>query len=542
MAEIQIGFQWLARQYELDLVQPLSSRSRMGTVRQREATHDQELLTWTSQYRPEDSFRGHFEFGLKYERLNFEFLSRLFARVDAEDVAQWVRDAPTGAYARRTAFLFEWFTVRRLDVPDTGNGVGYVDAIDPDEYLVGVPERSKRWRVLDNLPGTPAFCPLLYLGPEDARHWLYDVQAGVRKLDDSYGPELLLRCAAWLTFKESRASFAIEHEADQDDRVRRFAAAIARFSGHMTDVLIDDNLLTLQKSVLGESALRLGSRQSPVFVGQSTFRQQIVHFVAPDAEFVPGMLEGLRSFEARTRGSNTVVRTAAVSFAFVYLHPLADGNGRIHRFLINHLLAMDGAVPSNIIVPVSATIAGSAHGRADYDRVLEVFSKPLMQRYAGSCRFGERRTCPDGVQTDFEFLDGADAQHAWRFPDLSQHARYMSDVLQKTVDHEMAQEAHLLRTHDEARAALKSVVEMPDSDADRIMRSLKQSNWAVSGKLAGEYPDLFSPEGRLQGRSAKLISAVREAFEEGDKVTPRPPAADDAEGLARDEPSPRIRT
>jgi hypothetical protein len=205
------------------------------------------------------------------------------------------------------------------------------------------------------------------------------------------------------------------------------------------------------------------------------------------------------------------------------------------------LLAVDGAVPSNIIVPVSATIAGSAQGRADYDRVLEVFSKPLMQRYAGSYRFGERRKCPDGVETDFEFLDGADAQHAWRFPDLTQHARYMSDVLHKTVDHEMVQEAHLLRTHDEARAALKSVVEMPDPDADRIMRSLKQSNWVVSGKLAGEYPDLFSPEGRLQDRSARLITAVRDAFEEADKVIHQPPAAGDAQGLARDEPSSRIR-
>lgn len=40
-----------------------------------------------------------------------------------------------------------------------------------------------------------------------------------------------------------------------------------------------------------------------------------------------------------------------MSFAFVYLHPLADGNGRIHRFLVNHLLAVDKVVPANIIVP-----------------------------------------------------------------------------------------------------------------------------------------------------------------------------------------------
>lgn len=520
-----LGFQWLARHYGIDPVQPLYSRSRLGTVRQRESTPDQELLTWPTQYLPSSTFHGHFEFGLKYERLNFEFFSRLFAVVPADDVAHWVSMEPTGSYARRTAFLYEWFTGERLEVPDTGNAVPYANAINPDEYLTATPTSNRRWRVRDNLPGTPTYCPLVYLGPSNARQWLYDVAAGVQHLDDTYGPELLLRSAAWLTFKESRASFAIEHEADNDDRVRRFAAAIGRFSGRMQDPLIPDNLLTLQLGVLGDAAMRSGIRQSPIFVGESTFRSQIVHFVAPDPAYVPGMLEALRELEARTRGANTVVRTAALSFAFVYLHPMTDGNGRIHRFLINHLLAVDGAVPPNIIVPVSATIAGSVRARADYDRVLEVFSKPLMNRYTNDYRFGERRACPDGVETDFEFLAGEDAQHAWRYPDLTQHARYLSDVLQKTVEHEMAQEAHLLRTHDEARLAIKQVVEMPDQDADRIIRSLKQSNWVVSNKLRGEFPILFEPGERLYDRAQRLVAAVRAAFEEDEAQASMAPTA-----------------
>jgi len=126
---------------------------------------------------------------------------------------------------------------------------------------------------------------------------------------------------------------------------------------------------------------------------------------------------------------------------------LVDGNGRIHRFLINHLLQADHAVPANIIIPVSASIHGSAKGQAEYDRVLEVFSRPFMQRYADAYRFGERRVCPDGVETDFEFLASADAPHAWRYPDLSEHARYLSAVLKQTVEHEMADEAQLLRQH-----------------------------------------------------------------------------------------------
>lgn len=514
MTDTLLGFQRLAETYSVDLVQPLFTRSRLGAVRGRDLVNGQEVRTWPAQYQPEDSFRGHFEFGLKYDRLNFEFFSRLFEAVDSDDVANWVMAEPTGQYARRTGFLYEWFTGVQLAVPDTAANVGYVDVVESELYLAATnPERNRRWRVWDNMPGPKQFCPLVFLGPAEDRGWIYDISRGVQHLDETYGPELLMRCAAWLTFKESRASFAIEHEADEGDRVKRFAAAIGHYSGRLEEPMSDEGLLLLQRSVLGDAALRVGLRRSPVLVGESTYRSQIVHYIAPDVGVIAEMLEALRAFEHRTRGANSVVRAASVSFAFVYLHPLSDGNGRIHRFLINHLLAADGAVPATIIVPVSAAIAGSARGRADYDRVLEVFSSPFMQRYAQEYRFGERRLCPDGIETDFEFLANEDARHAWRYIDLTEHAHYMSSVLRYTVDHEMAEEAQLLRTNDQAREAIKSVVEMPDTDADRIIRSLKENSWSVSGKLRGELPELFDEGGRLFERSPRLIEAVRQAFE-----------------------------
>lgn len=176
--------------------------------------------------------------------------------------------------------------------------------------------------------------------------------------------------------KESRASFTIEREQDQNDRVRRFAAAIGELSGKMDDPLDSDGLIKLQNAILGQAVLRPGIRQSPVFVGQSGYLGQVVHYIAPPANVVQEMLQALREFEIQTRGTNTLARTAAISFAFVYLHPLSDGNGRVHRFLLNHLLAADGLVPQNITIPVSAAIAGSAAGRAEYNRILESFSRP----------------------------------------------------------------------------------------------------------------------------------------------------------------------
>jgi len=201
-----------------------------------------------------------------------------------------------------------------------------------------------------------------------------------------------------------------------------------------------------------------------------------------------------------------------VSFAFVYLHPLSDGNGRVHRFLLNHLLAADAVLPPNIIIPVSATIAGSPAGRAEYDRVLESFSRPLMRRYEEEYNFDTSHVYPDGVPSDFNFTADQDARHAWRYLDLTAHVRYVSELLQTTVEHEMAREAATLHDNDASRDAIKQLVEMPDADADRIISALRSNGWVVSGKLRRDQPTIFSPEGRLHHLQDEIVEAVKEAL------------------------------
>ena len=513
MTVISLGFTRVAEMLGIELVQPLFTRSQLRPQIRTEMHLSAEIRYWTQQYLPDDTFRGHFEFGLKYERLNFEFFSRVFERVDPLEIIRWVKDAPTGGYARRTAFFYEWFTGKTLDAPDTASNVGYVDAIDSDFYLTAArPTNVRRWKVRENLPGPRSYCPLVYLGPKNQRNWIYDVRAGVERLNTTYGADLLLRSAVWLTLKESRASFAIEREQGQNDRVQRFAAAIGDLSGRMEAPLSDDGLHELQSAILGSAVLRLGIRQSPVFVGQSSLQGQVVHYIAPMPTVVQGMLQGLREFESRTRGEGAVARTAAVSFAFVYLHPLSDGNGRVHRFLLNHLLAADGVVPDNLIIPVSATIAESPAGRAGYDRVLESFSKPLMRRYEGQYDFATSQVYPDGITSDFHFAAEQDALHAWRYPDLTAHVRYLSELLHTTVEHEMAREAATLRDNDASREAIKQLVEMPDADADRIIASLRSNGWAVTGKLRRDLPMIFAPEGRLHHLQDAIVEAVREAL------------------------------
>ncbi len=506
---MHIGFKALEAGFGIALVQPLRVASAIGATRLDRESPQGIQRQYPGVYRPADTFAGHFEFGLKYEEIHLEFFSRLFAACGPEPLVQWCRAEPLGQYARRAGFFYEWLTGRRLDVPDLTRG-SYVDAVDGHRYLTRTESvRERRWRINNNLPGTPAFCPLVRRTQALGQVLGLDLRAALVELDREFGEEVLMRASAWLSLKESRASFLIEHEADETDRIKRFAHVMAEHSGKLEEPLTSSCLTLLQQGILGDHALRLGLRQSPVFVGQSTIRDNIVHYIGPHFSQLPRMLEGLRVFEQTTRGRESLARAATLAFGFVYLHPMSDGNGRIHRFLINDTLQRDQAIPPGVIVPLSATITRVREFGHGYDRVLEVFSRPFMRRYDTAYRFGELLSYEDGARSNLVFDAYEDANHAWSYPDLTEHVLYTAQLVAHTIQSEMADEARVLVRFQLAQQRIKAVLEMPDADAVRMIRSVKESGWRVSGKLAKEYPRLDDTAMAL-----RIVEAVQSAFED----------------------------
>ena len=70
-----------------------------------------------------------------------------------------------------------------------------------------------------------------------------------------------------------------------------------------------------------------------------------------------------------------VVAAAMEAFGFIFLHPFGDGNGRLHRFLIQHVLARRGFVQPGMIFSVSAAML---RNRRRYDEILERYSRAFM--------------------------------------------------------------------------------------------------------------------------------------------------------------------
>jgi hypothetical protein len=89
---------------------------------------------------------------------------------------------------------------------------------------------------------------------------------------------------------------------------------------------------SVQANILPASALA-GYRERRVFIRGS-------EHVPPAVEAVPALMEAL--FKALTDEPSPAVRAVLGHFVFVFIHPYADGNGRIGRFLMNLMLASGG--------------------------------------------------------------------------------------------------------------------------------------------------------------------------------------------------------
>ncbi|MFZ2235931.1 MAG: Fic family protein [Dokdonella sp.] len=485
-----VGYEWLARRYGVRPVQPFAIQSSIAKSRKTLQSPDGRTEeAYTEALRPADSLAGHLTFALKREGVHLEFLARLFEIIPADEMRFWIEGEPTGQYARRACYFYEYLTGKRLDVAGVTMG-NYVDAVDATEYLTASrPINDPRWRVRDNLPGTRDYCPLVRRTEAVRQAELYDCARELANLDAQFGSDTLQRSVVWLTTKESKASFAIENESKQVGQIQRFAAAMELHCGRYANPLADDALNELQTAILGPSALRHGIRQSPVFVADA----KVVHYIAPHWDDIAALLEGLKFFERRTRGRSSLLRAAVLSFGFVYVHPMADGNGRISRFLINDTLRRDGAIPDPYVLPVSVTIVESRQNLRHYDRVLELYSRPFMTTYAGNWRFGDEVLAADGIRHNFEFDRYNEALPAWRYPDLTAHVEYLADVIAQTIQVGMPKEARYLRDFHETRVRVKNVLEGPDPEIDRIIRSVQDNEGKLSNKLAGEFPALSEP-------------------------------------------------
>ena len=172
--------------------------------------------------RPADDLGGHLEFALKWEGVDLGVLSALFRVVPDEEIRSLVQGEPTGAYARRLWFLHEWLTHRQLAIAEPGK-VRAIAVIDPaQQFGLARGVLSSRHKVLDNLPGTSALCPLVRRTEKIERYLSKGLDRRAREVVGRTHADIMRRAAAFMLLDDSRASFQIEGEKPSPQRAKRW--------------------------------------------------------------------------------------------------------------------------------------------------------------------------------------------------------------------------------------------------------------------------------------------------------------------------------
>jgi hypothetical protein len=90
---------------------------------------------------------------------------------------------------------------------------------------------------------------------------------------------------------------------------------------------------------------------------------------------------------------------------------------------------------------------------------------------------------------------------------MTDHVEYLAQVVQLTIEQEMRTEAGNLQRLHAARERVKQVIEGPDGDIDRIIRSVRESGDKMSNKLLEEFPALTD-----EHLAAEILTVIRNTF------------------------------
>jgi hypothetical protein len=356
---------------------------------------------------------------------------------------------------RQLWFLYEYLTDRRLGASDLGTG-NYVPLLDEAEYYTAPARRSPRHRILDNLLGTRAFCPMVRrterLREFESKHLAQEATKIVAEFDQ----DAIRRAVSYLYTKETRSSFSIEGESPSSSKTERFVGLLKTVPG--IEKLTREQLVRLQGETVDPRFAEGDYRKSQVYVAEQVdLVRQKIHFIAPRPEDVPALMDGLLECQRRMEGTplDAVVQAAVAAFGFVFVHPFEDGNGRIHRLLIHFVLSRNAFTPKGIIFPVSAVMLQRRH---EYDEALEQFSVPLM-RLIDYDEHGDGDG--DGV-VDVK----NETAHLYRYFDATPMAEALYGWVEKTVREEFRRELAFIAGFRKIKQEIDAVVALPDKQAN----------------------------------------------------------------------------
>jgi Fic family protein len=475
----EVGYAWI--QHAVGAPDFLGNqRARLAPVNRIEHLDDGTILV-PRKLAPDGTLLHQAFFALKHEGVRLDLLVIALRRIPPEELVAWVQTAPNSIYGRKLGHL--WERVHQQQLPGLGDlsvASAYVPLFDPAHYFVGQAERDARWRIEFNGMGDMQFCPVVQKTPALMALIQKDILGQAQSFAQSVGQAMLERALNWAYLSETEGSFAIEGEAPAADKSTMFAALLRR--AHEPRPLTEDLLVELQNAAISnpfDKAVQFRTEQNRL--QRDVPGAAGVTYVPPEPELAVELMEGLMRMANRPpKALDPLVHAAVVSFAFVFIHPFMDGNGRLSRFLIHHCLGQSGRLPPQFLLPIS--VAMKKH-EAEYLQALTAFSKPA------------RELCQVTWAGDEHYAyDWAPDSNTWfRYIDLTEAVTFTLAMAEASLDTHMRREVEFLDLFDRVKRHINERHDLRGSDLATLIVTIFQNGGTLSNNRRRRYADRVQP-------------------------------------------------
>ena len=167
-----------------------------------------------------------------------------------------------------------------------------------------------------------------------------------------------------------------------------------------------------------------------------------------------------------------ILHATIIAFSFVYIHPLEDGNGRIHRYLMHHVLANRNFYPKGMIFPISTVILDE----------IERYREILVQHTAPLMKMIDWEATENG---NVKILN--DTEDLYRYFDCTLSCEFIFECVEKTIRETLPDELEYLNSFDKTYKEINEIIEMPDNKLKSLITFILQNGYKLSKNKKEKY-------------------------------------------------------
>ncbi|PHQ91229.1 MAG: cell filamentation protein Fic [Sulfurimonas sp.] len=467
-----IGYSWLLNHFHLNI--PL--RELCCISEKRLASQKIQKNHWTIfdlQLSVEENPYGNLEFALKHETIDLLVLKSILKVLSQESLIKYIQINPKRILRKKIWFLYEFLLNQRLPIENLPVGK-YDDLLDPKKYIIkNLPIKSQRHKLNNNLLGTAKMCPIITKTKKLQDYRERDLSDDISNVIGKVSQSLVRRAASFLLLSDSKASFEIEGERPTKNRIENWGKIINEAGKAHLSI---DEIERLHAILLEDTRfMKIGLRDEEVFLGErDRDNYPLPEFIGAKSEDLNNLLQDWIELDASLSSDeiDPILHAVIIAFSFVYIHPLEDGNGRIHRYIIHHVLAHRNFYPKGMIFPISSVILDEIE---KYRDILVSHTRPLMSLI-------DWEATPSG---NVKVIN--DTQNLYRYFNCTQSCEFIYESVERTIKETLPDELSYLNSFDKAYEEINDFIVMPDNKIKSLITFILQNDGKLSKNKQEKY-------------------------------------------------------